>query len=163
MMGTRVLSAEEDMARALLDSLDESQMKTTIINATAPNDIITSAERKVAILEDKGLAYTAMTKSQQGLLLTLINEHATAQNVEISHKRKEAIRAAGLEQIKFAWMGSTTKNEGHYYRVQGSTFLIEYDNTQNNANHVHAVWRDFNGDFGTDMLEAHYHDHEHKS
>ena len=63
---------------------------------------------------------------------------------------------AGLDGIKFAWMGSLEKGKAHYYRIQGTTFLIEYDNTQNDANHIHCVWRDFNGDFGDDLLAQHY-------
>ena len=71
-------------------------------------------------------------------------------------------RAAGLDDIKFAWMGGTAVGEGHYYRVQGPTFLIEYDNVQNDANHVHSVWRDYNGDFGRDLLAAHYTEFPHQ-
>jgi hypothetical protein len=66
------------------------------------------------------------------------------------------IDKAGLDSLRFAWLGSTTKGERHYYRIQGPTFLVEYDNTQNNANHIHCVWRDFNGDFGRDLLAEHY-------
>jgi hypothetical protein len=61
-----------------------------------------------------------------------------------------------MERIRFAWMGGVLRGERHYYRLQGPTFLIEYDNTQNDANHIHAVWRDFDGDFGVDLLEEHY-------
>ena len=61
-----------------------------------------------------------------------------------------------MENIVFAWAGGLEKGEPHYYRVQGPTFLLEYANTQNNANHVHAVWRDFEGDFGRDLLKEHY-------
>jgi hypothetical protein len=73
----------------------------------------------------------------------------------------EKIRNTGFDQIKFAWMGGLEKGQGHYYRVQGSTFLIEYDNTQNDANHIHCVWRDFNGDWGQDVLAEHYRNSPH--
>jgi hypothetical protein len=79
------------------------------------------------------------------------------QNRDIATKRLDAVRAAGLNTIKFAWMGGLERRQGHYYRIQGSTFLIEYDNTQNDANHIHTVWRDFKGDWGADLLAAHYH------
>ena len=74
----------------------------------------------------------------------------------MAQKRLEALRAAGLGKVKFAWMGALERGKRHYYRIQGPTFLIEYDNTQNDANHIHAVWRDFNGDFGVDLLSEHY-------
>jgi hypothetical protein len=66
------------------------------------------------------------------------------------------IRAAGIRKLSFAWAGSEQRGEGHYYRVQGPTFILEYDNTQNDANHVHVVWRDFQNDLGRDLLKAHY-------
>jgi hypothetical protein len=69
-------------------------------------------------------------------------------------QKLDKIRQAGFDQIRFAWMGGLEKGQGHYYRVR-STFLIEYDNTQNDANHIHCVWRDFNGDWGADLLAEH--------
>jgi hypothetical protein len=86
----------------------------------------------------------------------LIDEHASSLSPELARERVTKLRAAGMEVVKFAWMGGLEKGQGHYYRIQGPTFLIEYDNTQNEANHVHTVWRDFDGDFGLDLLEDHY-------
>ena len=80
---------------------------------------------------------------------------------EIARARLAKIRAAGLGDVRFAWMGSVEPGHGHYYRVQGKTFLIEFDNTQNNANHIHTVWRDFHGDWGQDLLAQHYSEHRH--
>jgi hypothetical protein len=154
--GTRALAAEEDLARALVTSLDEKQRARAIIDATAPADILTGAQRQAAIQEDKGIPYKALKGTQQGMLLALIEEHANAQPPAVARKRLAAIRKNGLDGVKFAWMGGLLPGQGHYYRVQGATFLIEYDNTQNQANHVHTVWRDFKGDFGADLLADHY-------
>jgi|SRR5579884_837805 len=154
--GTRVLAAEEDLGRALVKSLDAEQRKAAILSETAPADIITAAARKAAILEDKGIAYGRLNPEQQGLLLTLLKEYATVQAPEIARQRLAAVRKSGLDRVKFAWMGGLEKGQGHYYRIQGATFLIEYDNTQNDANHIHTVWRDFQGDFGIDLLAHHY-------
>jgi hypothetical protein len=74
----------------------------------------------------------------------------------LAQQRVERLRAGGLDRIRFAWMGGLNRGDRHYYRIQGPTFLIEYDNTQNDANHIHAVWRDFDGDFGVDLLGEHY-------
>jgi hypothetical protein len=161
MKGTRVLAAEEDLARTLVKSLNESQRAEGVLSDKAPSDIITGAQRQAAIQEDKGIAYSKLTKEQQGMLLAVIEEYINAQPRDLARGRLEKVRAAGLDGIKFAWMGSLERGQGHYYRVQGSTFLIEYDNTQNNANHVHAVWRDFKGDFGMDLLAAHYQESPH--
>jgi hypothetical protein len=74
---------------------------------------------------------------------------------DLAAERMSRIKAAGMNNIRFAWLGDTEQGKKHYYRVQGPTFLIEYDNTQNDANHIHSVWRDFNGDFGRDVLREH--------
>lgn len=155
--GRRVLAKEEDLGWELARSLNAEQKQVAILSEKAPPDIITAAQRKVDIQDNKGIPYSKLTKEQQGILLALIREYATIQNPAIAKERLEKVRKAGLDKIVFAWMGGLTAGSGNYYRVQGESFLIEYDNTQNNANHVHSVWRDFKGDFGVDMLAEHYH------
>ena len=154
--GLRALAAEEDLGYELIQSLDEKQRQAAIIDPKAPNDILTTNSKEAAIQEDRGLAHGQMTKAQQALLLKLIEENASAQPDAIARERLAKARAAGFDKVKFAWMGSLEKGQGHYYRVQGPTFLIEFDNTQNNANHIHLVWRDFKGDWGRDLLADHY-------
>ena len=94
--------------------------------------------------------------------MELIEEYANAQPAQVARDRLERLHAARLEQIKFAWMGSIEKGQAHYYRIQGPSFLIEYDNTQNGANHVHCVSRDLKHDFGDDLLRQHYEQHHKK-
>lgn len=162
MKGTRVLAAEEDLARVLVQSLNVVQRKEAILSETAPPDILTRADRQAAMQEDRGIAYRQLTREQQGMLLQLIREHAGAQPQEQARQRLAKIRQAGLEGVKFAWMGGLERGQGHYYRIQGPTFLVEYDNTQNDANHIHSVWRDFRGDFGRDLLAEHYKQFPHR-
>jgi hypothetical protein len=157
--GTRPLASEEDLARKLVKSLDEAQRKMAVTSATAPNEIITGAQREVAILEDLGIAYKELNAEQQGLLISLIEVYASVQRPDVARERIAKVRAGGLDGVKFSWMGGLERGEGHYYRIQGAAFLIEYDNTQNNANHIHTVWRDFKGDFGADILKEHYKQH----
>ncbi len=154
--GLRVLAAEEDMAYQLLQLLDAEQRQAAIIAAEAPNDILTTNVREAAIQEDRGVAYSRLTTAQQTLLIKLVEEHASAQADATMSERMAKIKAAGFPQIKFAWMGGVERDQKHYYRVQGPTFLIEFDNTQNNGNHAHSVWRDFEGDWGRDLLGDHY-------
>ena len=154
--GTRALAAEEDLARAVLDSLTDTQRGQAVLSSSAPDDILTSNSRKAAIQDDRGVAYADLSQEQRGLLLAVIEEYAGAQPRALAQGRLERLRTAGLDRIRFAWMGGSKRGERHYYRIQGPTFLIEYDNTQNDANHIHAVWRDFEGDFGVDLLEEHY-------
>lgn len=154
--GQRVLGSEEDQARALLVSLNTSQRASAMLSDEAPRDILTSSEREVAMLDDLGVSQNDLTPSQQATLWSIIEEYATAQPAMVANQRLDEIREAGLSNIKFGWMGGAERGEPHYYRIQGPTFLIEYDNTQGNANHVHSVWRDFRGDFGRDLLAIHY-------
>jgi hypothetical protein len=154
--GTRALAAEEDLARALLGSLDNAQKAQAVISPEAPDDILTSNARKAGRQAQNGIAYAELSPEQRGLLLAVIEEYAGVQPEALARQRVERIRAAGFDRIRFAWRGGRNRGEPHYSRIQGPTFLIEYDNTQNGATHVHSVWRDFDGDFGIDLLEQHY-------
>ena len=96
------------------------------------------------------------------MLWSIVEEYASAQPASIAHERLSTAKEAGLATLKIAWAGSDTIREPHYYRIQGPTFLIEYDNTQNGANHVHYVVRDLRNDFGEDLLRQHYEQHHKK-
>ncbi len=159
MKDTRALRAEEDLARELVKSLDAVQLEKALLAKEAPSDILTSNQREVAMLEHLGIPWSGLGVDQQGVLISLIEELAKVMPADVAAARLDKIRGAGIENVKFAWMGGLDRGEKHYYRVQGPTFLIEYDNTQNNANHVHTVWRDFAGDFGRDLLKEHYAEH----
>ena len=154
--GLRLLALEEDLGRQLAKSLDENQRKLGILAIEAPRDIITGNSRKAKPLEPAGLPATQLNPQQQQLLKKLIEEYVYRHRPEIAKMDREKIEAAGWQQISFAWAGSLESGKGHYYRIQGPTFLLEYDNTQNNANHIHTVWRDFENDFGDDALRKHY-------
>ena len=153
--GTRVLGAEEDAARALLDTLDETQRTAAIVPGDAPGDILTMILPKVDPLAPGGIKASALTKAQREKLTQLIDVYTGLMAPDLAAERMERLKKAGLDNIAFAWAGETAKGKKHYYRVQGPTFLIEYDNTQNDGNHIHSVWRDFNGDFGRDLLREH--------
>lgn len=155
-IGTRVLATEEDLARALVTSLDSNQQAQAILEIEVPRDIYTAAEHEVSPLGDSGIAYDDLNSQQKLALMSIVEELTSTQPDVIANQRLRTIRDEGLDNIKFAWIGSTEKDDAHYYRVQGPSFLIEYDNTQNNANHVHLVWRDFSGDFGRDLIRMHY-------
>ena len=153
--GLRVLAAEEDAARALLDLLSAEQRAAAIVQPDAPADILTMVAPQVNPLTPPGIKVTALTKAQREALTRLIDVYVGTMAPDIAAERMARVKKAGLDNITFAWAGSTEKGQKHYYRVQGPSFLIEYDNTQNNGNHIHSVWRDFNGDFGRDLLREH--------
>jgi hypothetical protein len=153
--GTRILAQLEDTARALVTALDEKQRGTAVVSATAPNDILTEAKVDITPLTPAGLPHAAMTPPQRELLMKVVDAYAGLMADDIAADRMGKIRGAGMDKVSFAWAGPLERGQKHYYRVQGPTFLIEFDNTQGNGNHVHAVWRDFNGDWGRDVLREH--------
>jgi hypothetical protein len=154
--GLRTLAAEEDLGRDVVASLDPEQQKIAILDEKAPNEILTSNSRKAALQgQPSGLAASKMTAAQFDKLTTLLEEYARNLPEQAAAAREDQIRKAG-KNISFAWAGGLNRGDPHYYRIQSPSFLIEYDNTQNGANHIHTVWRDLNGDFGEDLLADHY-------
>ena len=154
--GRRALAGEEDLGRALMRSFDADQRKTAMISDRAPEEIITDNSREVKPSTPAGLAYARMTPVQQAMLRDLVDVYAGRLRQEVARSAIEQMAAGGWATIHFAWAGGMAPGEGHYYRIQGPTFLIEYDNTQNQANHIHTAWRDFAGDFGRDLLSEHH-------
>ena len=159
--GLRVLKNEQDIALELLHSLDENQRKKTVFANEAFKDIITTSEPEVKPLDKVGISFSELNKNQQTILLKLIDEYISVMPADVAKVRKDRFEKAGKDNIMFGWAGEDAYNKPHYYRIQGPTFLIEFDNTQNNANHVHSVWRDFNGDFGRDIIREHYESSDH--
>ena len=154
--GLRVLAAEEDLGREVIASLDAEQKKTAIVDAKAYPDVLTTNSRKAALAgQASGLSASKMNAKQFDRLMALMEEYARNLPEQAAAAREDQIKKAG-KNIFFAWAGGVNKGDPHYYRIQTPAFLIEYDCTQDNANHIHSVWRDFNGDFGEDLLKEHY-------
>ncbi len=162
--GLRVLAREEDLGRDVLASLTAEQKKTAIVDGKAYPDILTTVKRKAALEgQPSGLSATKMTPKQRELVAKLLGEYVSNVPEEVAETRMEQIKKAGTN-LFFAWAGVEERGGPHYYRIQGPSFLVEYDNTQNGANHVHSVWRDLNGDFGDDVLKSHYEQrHSHRT
>ena len=153
--GTKILAAEEDAARALLMALDASQRATAVFESVALRDIVTGNDTSVDPLDPAGIRASDLNQTQRDLLLRLIDVYTSKMADDLAEQRTETLRNAGVENITFGWAGEIEPGKQHYYRVQGPTFLVEYDNTQNDGNHVHSIWRDFAGDFGRDLLREH--------
>jgi len=153
--GRRVLGTQEDAARTLVMALDAAQRSRAIFDTEAPRDILTENMSEVEPLSQTGIPAMAMTAAQRALLMDEVGAFTSLMADDIAGERTAKVRAAGVENITFAWAGGTARGDQHYFRVQGPTFLIEFDNTQGDGNHVHSVWRDFDGDFGRDLLREH--------
>ncbi len=154
--GLRVLAREEDLGRQLVKSFTADQRKTAVVSKDAPKEILTEASRKAALNgQPSGLIASKMTAPQRAMFQSLLDEYCRNMTDQIDQTREDQIKKAG-DNIYFAWAGGEEPGQGHYYRIQSPSFLVEFDDTQDNANHIHSVWRDFNGDFGLDLLKEHY-------
>ena len=153
--GMRILEAEEELARALLADLSPEQRLRSIFSNEAPPDILTGNDRKVSMDGPLGLPGAELTESQRQMLMELVREYVLRMPEDLADSRLNQIAREGEKDIHFAWAGSAEPGRPHYYRVHGPSFLIEYDNTQNNANHIHSVWRDLRNDWGEDLLKSH--------
>ena len=154
--GTRTLTGEEDLARTLLAALTPSERETAVVAGSAPADILTGTGRVAALGSvPRGVRHAQLGAPRQAALELLIRHYVERVRPDVADATWERIVEAGLGDVTFAWAGSGTSGRGHYYAVLGPTFVIEYDNTQNGANHIHAVWRDLEHDFGGDVLADH--------
>jgi Protein of unknown function (DUF3500) len=158
MAGLRVLAPEEDLARTLLKSLAPAQQSRVIIAPEAPPDIITGSEPRVKLDAPSGIPFSELTDVQQGFLTELVFEYVARTPEDVADMRMNRIEKEGEKHIHFAWAGGENPGEPHYYRLHGPSFLLEYDNTQNKANHIHTVWRDLHDEWGLDLLKTHYGD-----
>lgn len=159
--GERTLAVEEDLGLELIKSCSAEQKKKAIFQQNAFSDIVTTNSAEVVPLQPVGIKMKELDASQQSILLHLIDEYLATMPKDLASKRLEKLKKEETGEIRFGWVGVLESMKGHYYRIQGKTFLIEFDKTQDNANHIHSVWRDFDGDFGRDMIREHYQSSEH--
>lgn len=161
-LGVRGLAEEEDLARQLVTQLAEDQQERAIVSFVAPADIL-SRHDPVAVLPRglTGLPASRMDSDQQRLLEELVQHYLGRAPAAVANRAWADVHDAGQDQVTFSWAGGLRVGEGHYYAVAGPTLLIEYDNTQDSANHIHSVWRDLRHDWGGDALAQHYRSHRH--
>ena len=155
-LAARVLSSEEDKARALVRSLDAQQRAVAVFVRDDERDadmISGIGTPKAEPITPLGLHGRDMTEEQKALLAALVEEYLSTMPADVAAERTADLLGPNVDEIAFAWVGGTEPGEWHYYTVQGPTFLIEYANARNNlTNHIHTIWRDFEGDFGADLL-----------
>jgi hypothetical protein len=151
-VGTRVLAQEEELAFKLVNMLDEQQLAQALIDEKAPAEIRAAGEPQPPQEPAAGLRLAEMTDEQREVLKQLAMTYLESMPSAVAEERYAAAENSNTDEIRFAWAGARKPGIGHYYRVQGETFLIEFVNTQpdaagNPASHIHCVWRDMRGDF----------------
>lgn len=159
--GKEVLKNESELGFALVNSLSTKQLNAARFSENAPREIITGNDRQVESVDKKGIAYSALSREQKKIFIQLLDTYIGNYIFEFSESFREKITNAGLDNLYFAWAGGLKEGIPHYYRIHGPTLLIEFDNIQNNANHVHTVIRDLTNDFAEDLLQKHYQKEHH--
>ncbi|MEO8109363.1 MAG: DUF3500 domain-containing protein [Ginsengibacter sp.] len=160
--GKEVLKSETDLGFKLINSLTAGQQKVAIISDVAPGDIVTRNKRKVENIETGGIQYCSLSAGQKKIFMDLLNVYVDNYELNFAKTFMGKIKKAGIDSLYFAWSGALKPGIGNYYRIYGPVLLIEYDNTQNHANHVHTVVRDLTNDYGEDILREHYEIDHHK-
>jgi len=153
--GLRVLRGEEDLGRELVRSLDPERLRRALLPGEAPREIITGNARKAEPGPPAGIPAGDLTTEMAARLTRLIDAYARNLPGDVAARELARIDEAGFGKVRFAWAGGLERGQPHYYRIQGPTFLIEYDDVQNGANHIHCVWRGIGGDWGEDLLRLH--------
>lgn len=159
--GWQTLAAEENLGRQLRLSLTEEQAQTATISDRAPREIFLGPKNGSNFESYEGLSVSRMTPPQEQLLRQLLHQYFNNSPTSHADSEWQKIQEAGWEKVHFAWAGGTDKGQGHYYRVHGPTFIVEYDNVQNGANHVHTIWHSPTNNFGSTWLREHYQNADH--
>ena len=153
--GLRILGDREDLAFELMESLDAGQQSKAIIYDEAPLDILTYNSSKVSLPREEGLPASRMSGTQQEVLMALVTLYVSQVRSDVAQERLDAFKTDGIDGIHLAWAGPVDKSKAHYYRLHGGDFLVEFDNRQDGANHIHSVYRDVENDFASDVLRQH--------
>ncbi|MDW3648391.1 MAG: DUF3500 domain-containing protein [Bacteroidia bacterium] len=159
--GHEALDKEQNLARAFVKSLDETQQKAARVMEEVPEEIISGVARKVEEMPLEGLAYADMDDGQKTAFLELLDVYLGNMVASYAEQQLTQIKEAGFDKLHFMWAGGMETGDAHYYRIHGPTILVEYDNIQTNANHIHTIWRDLKNDFGEDLLSKHYRESDH--
>ena len=153
--GLRILDQREDLAYELMNSLDKGQMSRATIYAEAPYDILTYNASRVSLPPEEGLPASKMNDTQKDILRNLVNVYVNQVRTDMAEEKLQRLEEEGFDGLHWAWGGPLEEGKEHYYRIHGGNFVVEFDNRQNGANHIHSVWRDVENDFANDVLREH--------
>ena len=153
--GLRILDQREDLAYELMNSLDKGQTSKATIYAEAPYDILTYNASRVSLPAEEGLPASKMNDTQKDILRNLVNVYVNQVRTDMAEEKLQRLEEEGFDGLHWAWGGTLEEGKEHYYRIHGGNFVVEFDNRQNGANHIHSVWRDVENDFANDVLREH--------
>jgi Protein of unknown function (DUF3500) len=152
----RVLGSEEDLGRQLIRRLDDALRHRALIRVRAFDDILTGPGRETSLRRPVGVALGEIADEHRNLMMLILDRFLGAMQPAIAEAERRRVREGGLDRLHFGWAGGIEPRQPHHYRLHGPTLVLEYDNTQNDANHIHSVWHDPQREFGADLLRRHY-------
>ena len=153
--GLRILDQREDLGYELMNSLDKGQTGKATIYSEAPYDILTYNASRVSLPPEEGLPASKMNDTQKEILRNLVNVYVNQVRTDMAQEKLQRLEEEGFDGLHWAWGGPLEQGKEHYYRIHGGNFVVEFDNRQNGANHIHSVWRDVENDFANDVLREH--------
>ena len=153
--GLRILDQREDLGYELMNSLDKGQTGKATIYSEAPYDILTYNASRVSLPPEEGLPASKMNDTQKEILRNLVNVYVNQVRTDMAQEKLQRLADEGFDGLHWAWGGPLEQGKEHYYRIHGGNFVVEFDNRQNGANHIHSVWRDVENDFANDVLREH--------
>ena len=153
--GLRILDQREDLGYELMNSLDKGQTSKATIYGEAPYDILTYNASRVSLPPEEGLPASKMNDTQKDILRNLVNVYVNQVRTDMAEEKLQRLEEEGFDGLHWAWGGPVEEGKEHYYRIHGGNFVVEFDNRQNGANHIHSVWRDVENDFANDVLREH--------
>ena len=153
--GLRILDQREDLAFELMNNLDQGQSSKATIYGEAPYDILTYNASRVSLPPEEGLPASKMNDTQKDILRNLVNVYVNQVRTDMAQEKLQRLEEEGFDGLHWAWGGPVEEGKAHYYRIHGGNFVVEFDNRQNGANHIHSVWRDVENDFANDVLREH--------
>ena len=159
MQGTRVLSEESDLAFTFMQSLDPEERKQAILSDRTPHDILTVPGRENRLKTPEGLKLDTLSTNQKMMALAILESYARILRGPLAQIELDRITQHGLDNLHFAWMGKMSPEQSHYFRLQGPTFILEYDCVGGDPGHVHMVWHDPERNMGADPLKRHHERH----
>ena len=154
--GKIILETDHNLGLQLVNSLSPKQKTIALVSTKTYGEILTMNQSAVQFFKNNGISLGQLKPPQKELLRKIVFHHLDRMEKTVSKKTRQLLEKENWEEITFTWAGKFEKLKAHYYRIQGKSFLIEYDNSQNNGNHIHLVWREFDGDFGRDLIREHY-------
>ncbi|MDR3632468.1 MAG: DUF3500 domain-containing protein [Isosphaeraceae bacterium] len=146
--GLQALADREERALRLVQALKDDQKKLAVVVEKAPADLRAANTPQPPTAAAEGISYAQLNADQRPLLQAIVESYAEDMPADVATAWLDELKKVGVDEIRFAWQGPADRSEGHGYKIQGPTFLIEFNNTQNGANHIHSVWRNMLGDFG---------------